>query len=428
MTAHGPTTLQRGDIVGLLDVGSAKVCCAVVAHDPNARLPGTAHGLPLRVLGFSHSRSAGVKAGAIFDLDDAEASIRTAIAKAERMADLTLSKVILSVACGRIGSQSLTARADIASASIAPGDRCRVMAAGHSYVAREGRIPLHMGLLGWVIDGSPCACDPVGMTGRLLEADLHAVTSDEAAVRNLVLAVERADVRVAAVVPGPLASALSAATPDERRLGVTVIDVGAGTTTIARFAEGYFLEAFALPMGGGHITYDIARGLSAPPAEAERIKTLYGSVYGGPSDEVEAISYTAADVEQGALQMSKACLSQIVRRRADQLLGLIAERLGESRFGAYAGARIVVTGGASQLLGFAELMSHVLQAPVRVGKPAALTGYAAGVSSPAHACTLGLGEALFVPGATHDIHRELGFAHSSEGYLHRVGRWFRDSF
>ncbi len=153
------------------------------------------------------------------------------------------------------------------------------------------------------------------MAAHKLAADLHAVTADEAPLRNLMLVVERCYLSAASLVPAPCASALAATSEEERRLGVIAVDIGGGTTTLSMFAEGRFLFAHAAPWGGHHITFDIARALHTPLAEAERIKALYGTLVSAQSDEHDTFSFPTAEEEGAHRDMTRAELAEIIRPR-----------------------------------------------------------------------------------------------------------------
>jgi cell division protein FtsA len=265
------------------------------------------------------------------------------------------------------------------------------------------------------------------MAAMRLSADLHTVAADEAPIRNLLHVVERCYVSVRALVTAPYASAIAVTSDEERRLGVTCIDIGGGTATIAVFAEGHFVQAATVPAGGQHITFDIAHALQVPLAEAERIKTLYGTMVGAQSDEHEAFSYSLAGEEEGSRgRTTKARLAEIIRPRVASILELVRERIDSAGVGAFAGERVVLTGGTSGLVGLGEFAANVLGRPVRVAKPLQRAGLPQSVSSPAFSTVAGLlavaaagGEGVFA-----STERQA----QSAGYFGRVGQWLKAGF
>jgi cell division protein FtsA len=302
-----------------------------------------------------------------------------------------------------------------------------MMDGGRAYAEREGRTLIHMNRLGFRLDGAEGTRDPKGLAAHHLSARLHAVTADEAPLRNLLLLIERCYLGCDGLVATPYASALATTTDEERSLGVTTIDFGAGTTSIGLFTDGRFAGADVVPVGSHHITFDIAKALQTPLVEAERIKTLYGTLVSAQSDEHETISYSLAGEEDGAVyQTTKARLTDIIRPRVAQIIGLVRERLAENGASAYAGDKVVLTGGASQLLGSSEFTANHLGRPVRLGRPVALPGLTESLSGPQMAALAGLAIASGTLGAEHGTYRDRTGV--SRGYLGRVGSWLKAGF
>jgi cell division protein FtsA len=404
-------------VMGVLDIGTSKIACLIAAAEPSG----------VRVLGVGQQRAEGVKGGVVIDLDRVEQAARAAVAQAERMAGLELAQVAVSISCGRLKSHNFTARVPIPSGTVAEADVGRLMTAGQAYVERDGRALVHMNEVALRLDGAPGSQDPRGMAARELAFDLHAVTADEAPLRNLLMAVGRCYLQVASHVPAPYASALAVATEDERRLGVTVVDIGAGTTSLAMFSEDRFIYAGAAPMGGTQITFDIARALHTPLAEAERIKALYGTVVCAPSDEHDAFAYPSAGDDDGILyHMTKAELAEVIRPRITALGHHIRQRLEECEMTAYAGRCLVLTGGTSQLTGLADFMAAELGRPVRVASPQAMAGLPPAFSSPAFSTVVGLLVAETQGAAGRRVYRNHDA--EQESYLKRVGSWLREGF
>ena len=414
---------RRGyETFGLLDIGTSKTVGAViVAEYP----PG---GEPyLRLAGLGLQRSKGVKAGVLTDLDEAEQVVRGVIGQAERAAGVAVGGVTVSVSCGRLSSVHFTARTDVDTGYVTEDDLSRLVRAGQDYSERDGRTLIHLNRLGYEVDGATGIRDPKGLSARRLSAALHAVTADEAPLRNLLVLLERAYAGCDGLVASPYASALAVTTEEERQLGITCIDFGAGTTSIAIFADGIFAGADVVPVGSQHITYDIAKALQTPLAEAERIKTLYGTLLRAQSDEHESFSYPLAGEEDDAhYETTKARLAEIIRPRANQLLSLVRERLALNAASPYAGDKIVLTGGGSQLLGLSGVVADQLGRSTRLGKPAELAGLNASLSGPQLATLCGLA----VVAARGEGKASLPTAPKADtrGYLGRVGTWLKRGF
>jgi cell division protein FtsA len=246
------------------------------------------------------------------------------------------------------------------------------------------------------------------------------------------LAVERCHLGIEAVIATPYASGLSVLADDEADMGVVVIDMGGGTTSAGVFAGGHLVHADAIAVGGHHVTMDIARGLTTRVSAAERLKTLYGSAISTPSDERDTIAVPQVedDGERETFNhVPRSHLVRIIKPRVEEVLELVRDRLRNAGFAAQAGRRVVLTGGASQLVGVPELARRILQGQVRVGRPLGINGLPEAAQGPAFAAAVGL---LVYPQIAHVEHfepRGTGYAGSgSGGYVSRVGRWFRESF
>jgi cell division protein FtsA len=430
----GYTTSIRGKrqrIVTVLDIGTSKICCLIAKATPAPDwFEGRGDAVQFEVLGFDHTRAEGLKAGMIAHLDSAEASVRSAVDAAERMAGVTVEDVHVSVTCGRLKSETFAASVALSAGSVREDDVRRLLSGGRQYAGRDKRNVLHALPLSYRLDDNGGVNEPHGMCGERLGVDLHAVTADEVAMRNVMLCVERCHLRVASLVAAPYASALAVVTPDEAKLGVACIDFGAGTTTLAVLADGHFIHTDALALGGNAITTDIARTLAAPLDYAERLKTLHGSAFAVPSDEREIITFPAATglSQPGLNEITKAQLAAIIRPRIEESLDLLRRRLAASGIAAEVTQHLVLTGGGSQLTGLAELTANMFGRPVRLGRPRSTRGLPAAAASPDFAAGIGL---LFNWARSDDRHSavvEQRFLRTGTGYFARVGEWIRDNF
>ena len=207
--------------------------------------------------------------------------------------------------------------------------------------------------------------------------------------------------------------------------------MGAGTTTMAAFLGGRLVHLEGFALGGHHVTMDIARGLNARIADAERIKTLYGSVLAGGSDERDMITVPplSEDEREQAQFVSRATLVSIVKPRVEEILEMVRDRLAASSLAADRRSHVILTGGASQLTGLPDLASRILGRPVRIGRPLGIAGAPEAAKGPAFAVAAGL---LVYPQAAHLEHfeprRKRQLMTGTGGYFSRVGQWLRESF
>jgi cell division protein FtsA len=426
-----PLAPRRTAIVSALDIGTSKIACLIARLKPTPAqdvLPRRTHAI--EILGIGHTRSAGVKNGAIANLDEAENAIRHAVAAAERMAGVELESVVVSVSAGRLTSDLFAATVHAAGPAITDADIERVLAAGSHHSIRERRAVLHSLPIGYALDDTRGVRDPRGMLGRRLGVDMHVVTVDAAVARNLMLCIERCHLSIEAMVATPYIAGLSVLSDDEADLGSAVVDFGAGTTTVAVFSNGHFVHADGIALGGRHVTMDLARGLSARISEAERLKTLYGSVLSGGSDEHDMIPVSSGpDEHEASHAVPRSAIVNIVRPRAEEILEMVRDKLAASSFAAEPRGRVVLTGGASQLNGLPDLAARILGRQVRIGRPLGLAGLPEAAKGPAFAVGAGL---LVYPQTAHLEHFESQRGHAiaagSNNYFTRVGRWLRESF
>jgi cell division protein FtsA len=427
-----PLSPKRSALVGVLDVGTSKVACLIARLKPQ----GPQHVLRRRshtveIVGFGHTSARGIKAGAIVDLAQAEETLRQAVDVAERNAKMQLESVFVSISAGKLASELMSASVDIGGATVSKGDIARVLAAGSQHSARAGRSVLHSLPIGYALDDVSGVRDPRGMLARRFGVDLHVITTDSAVARNMALAVESCHLDVEGMVAAPYAAGLAVLADDEADLGAALIDIGAGTTTIAVFGGGRFVHGDGFALGGQHVTMDVARALNTRIADAERIKTLYGSVLTGGSDERDMITVPAVDHDdRDAPQfVSRAQLVRIIRPRVEEILEMVRDRLAASPFATESRGRVVLTGGACQLTGLADLAAQILARPARVGRPLGIAGLPDAARGPAFAVAAGL---LVYPQASHLEHFEPQKMRQSMtgtgGYIARVGRWLRESF
>jgi len=296
--------------------------------------------------------------------------------------------------------------------------------------AQPGRSVLHSLPNGFSLDDAQGIRDPRGMMGEKLGAHFNVVSADSAALRNLMLAIERCHLSVEAVVATPYAAGLSVLVDDEAQLGAIVLDIGGGSVSAGVFQDSRLAHADAFALGGRHVTMDIARVLNIPLRDAERLKTLHGSAFATLSDEREIITYPCVSgMTQGSLnQITKAQLAMIVRPRIEEILDLMRRRLAASGPAAEFAQHIVLTGGGSQLTGLPDLAANMFGRPARLGRPRAMSGLPAAAGAPDFAAAIGLLLHWSRGDDRLSSRAEQRFLRTGTGYFSRVGEWIRDNF
>ena len=381
-------SVKRAETVCVLDIGSSKITCFIGSKDA---------GIGVRVLGHGTALSNGVKSGAVVDLAAAEVGIRKAVEKAERAAGVTVHGVSVNVGLRSLMSRHMRVQTEFASGAIEDRNLQRVIGTSLSKTATPDYAILHALPLDWDVDGETGIRDPRGMFGQRLGVNMHFVTAGIGPLRNLAHCIERCHLSLRSVTVNPYAAARSVLTQDERDLGVTLIDMGAGLTTASVFRDDQLVHVDAISVGGLNVTSDIARGLSTPIEAAERIKIIYGSALHGARDEYETIPCPPVGAMDELRHESKSLLTGIIRARVEETLELVRDRLYEQGLDNVSGRQIVLTGGASKLSGLRELTELVFNKRVRIGSPHGVFGLSDQLDAPDYAVATGLLRHAFEP-------------------------------
>ena len=426
----------KSALITVLDVGTTKICCIIAKlHPREAALELTKRTHTIEIVGFGHQRSRGIKGGVVVDLNEAEQAIRLAVDAAERQARMTVESIIVNMSGNRMRSETFSASVSLAGHAVRADDIQRVIYAGRSHSISEEMAILHSQPIGYSLDGTPGIKDPLHMAGERLGVDMHCLTVNEAALRNLETVINRCHIAVEGFVATPYASGLACLTGDETELGVVAIDMGGGTTTASIFYEGEFIHYDGIAIGGQHATTDLARGLSTTLRQAEFIKVKYGSVLSTALDDGETISIPPmVDDADGIGDVPISLISKIIRPRLEETFELVRDRLNAAGYGSIAGRRIVLTGGACQLNGVSDLAREILAKNVRLGRPLGVTGLPLEARGAAFSSVVGLMiypqlERIEEDGKTrHTAAQSSGKMTGTEGYFGRVGRWLSENF
>ena len=408
----------RAGPFGVLDIGTNKVVCLIGRCESDGSL---------RVLGMGWQRGRGVRGGGITDLDEAERAIRGAVAQAEDMSDHRLRGVTVNLTCGQPESRLFNVQWPVGGRAITDSDVRRVVQEGRARAISEGRETVHALPLTFSVDETMGVADPRGHHCETLTARLHVVDALSMALRNLGATASRAELEISELVSAPMAAGMSTLVEDERELGATLVDMGAGTTGMAVFSEGQMLHTAQLPVGGQHVTNDIARLLSTTVAAAERVKTLNGSAQGSPDDEREMLTVPMVGEDEHAhARYPRSMVVAIIKPRLEETFEMVRDRLEGAGLGRAAGSRVVLTGGASQLVGAREMAGRILGRQVRLGRPDSrvLRGLPDAATGPAFAVSAGLlmwaaGEGRTLSDL--DFHDE-----APNGRMARIINWLRD--
>lgn len=375
---------KKGLVVGL-DIGTTKVCALAGEVDED----GEVH-----IVGVGTSPSLGLRKGVVVDLDATIKGIQDAVERAERMAGARFTAAFVSVSGEHITSANSRGIVAVARSDheIEAGDVSRVVEAARlNALPASDRDLIHLLPRDFRVDGQDGVRNPVGMFGGRLEVDAHIVTGLATILANVVKCVQEAGLEIEEMVLEPLASAEAVLTPAERELGTVVADIGGGTTSVGVFVGGGLCHTAILPVGGTHITNDIAIGLRTPINEAEKLKVRVGAAASHMAAEGELIEvFNMGDRAPRILPRRHLC--EIIEPRLAEIMSLLRAQLHRSGYTELVPGGIVLTGGTALLQGIAPFAGEHLGIPARTGAPEHITGVTEVVRGPAYSTAVGLAQ------------------------------------
>lgn len=376
------------DFISAIDVGTTKICAltASVTHDSLGNIA-------LDLIAEGETTSRGIRRGVVVDVSEAADAVAEAIEQCEANAGQPMYSAFIGIAGSHIGSLSGKGVCQInREEGISSYDIQRALDSAQPTILEPHQEVLHTLPRAWKVDGQFNVYQPLGMSAGRLEVDAHVVTGSSTAVNNLLQCIVTHGVDVDQMVLEPLASSRAVLRPEERRMGVAVVDIGGGTTDIAVFIDDTLCTTEILDMGGNHLTQDVAVGLHAPFETAEELKIRYGHVLPNRVAVDETV-WASVFGERAERSFSRRFISKVLQARAEEICDLVCEKLEETDLYDKLPAGIVLTGGASQLPGLAELARQTFGMPVRVGKPSEqlpISGLNKKLFSPTYATVVGL--------------------------------------
>lgn len=363
-----------------IDIGTSKICALVGHVDAEGRL---------RILGVGRTKAVGMRKGGVVNLESLARSIATVKDKAERTSGYEIDSALVSLSGSHISSMNSSGMAGVAGRIIYEEDVTRALEAARSVAIPYNREVVHVVPRGYVVDGQDGIKSAIGMHGYRLEVEAHIVTASSTALRNIEKCVEAAGIMVDGWVVGSLAAGEIVLTETEREMGVVVCDVGGGTCDLAVYIEGAVWHTAVIPVGGDHLTNDIAQGLHLPAETAEAVKVRHGLAKRSMTDDAQAFAVRPFG-QDGTINIRRADLADIIEPRVEELFSLVRQEIKRSGYDGLLPAGLVLTGGTSQLPGIRELASDVLQLPVRTAGPDELRGLVDKLQSPEYSVSIGL--------------------------------------
>ena len=372
--------IKKGDIVVGLDIGTSKICAIVGAMNDEDEID---------IIGIGICNSRGLRKGVVVNIESTVDAIKRAIEEAELMAGVDIDSAYVGIAGNHIKGVNSHGIIAIKNKEVVQSDIDRVVDAAKAVAMPLDRQIIHILSREFVIDEQDGIKEPLGISGVRLEGKVHIVTGSATSVQNVIKCVNKADLEVKKIVLEQLASSEGVLTPDEKELGVALVDIGGGTTDMAVFADGSVKHTSVLPIGGSHITNDIAVGLKTPTIEAEKIKKRYGCALTSLVRDDETVEVPSVGGREPRT-LSRKILSEIIEPRTKEMFSLIKKELVLSGFNERVASGVVITGGATIMEGMPELAEQVFELPVRIGLPAGIGGLVDVVNSPMYATGVGL--------------------------------------
>ena len=375
------------EFISAIDIGTTKICALIanVTHDSLGNLA-------LHVLGEGTSVSQGIRRGVVVDVGKATACIGEAVHKCETNAGQHMTSAYVGIAGSHINTLNSKGMSPVDSRQVTSHDMQRALEGARAIALPQSKEVIHTIAREWIVDGQDNVQQPLGMNAFRLEVDAHIVTGSTTAISNITQCVHAHDVEIDELVLEPLAANEAVLRPEERRMGVAVVDIGGGTTDIAVFLEDALCHTVVLDMGGNHFSQDVAVGLHAPFETCEELKLRYGSVLPDSVPDDDKVWATVFG-EKAERSFSRHFICEILEARAVEMLEIIGDKLDESGYYDRLSAGIVLTGGSSQLPGLTELGRGILGMPIRLGTPSnrlPLTGLSRTLQSPAYSTSIGL--------------------------------------
>jgi cell division protein FtsA len=373
---------KADDYVVGIDIGSSKVLVLIARRDGRGGL---------EIAGRGQAPNRGTRRGSIVNLEATLEALKAATEEAEVMAGTEIGRAYVGVAGADVRCVNVRGKIDIArkDREITKADIQRVLEVAQAAPIPSEREILHAVAQEFIVDEQGGIADPVGMMGSKLEVLVHLVSTQRARSKTILTCVNRTGIEVEELVFEPLATAEVVLTPDERDLGALLVDVGAGTTAYALFAEGVVQHSGVLPIGGGHFTNDLAVVLRTPHPEAERLKITAGCCLESMLGEEQEVAVPGV-AASGIRYVPKREICEILQPRAEELLQLLREELKAQGWEGHLRGGVVLTGGGAQLEGLPELAGQLLGTTVRVGTPTGLGGLMDGLSEPSASTAAGL--------------------------------------
>src|SRR5690349_10343482 len=371
--------LKSSEIIVGLDIGTTKIAC----------IAGEVTEDGIDIIGIGTAPSKGLRRGYVVNIDATVASIQQAVDEAENMAGCEISTVYAAISGAHVRGLNSHGIVAVKDKEVRDADIARVIDAAKAVAIPMDREVLHVLPQQYVVDDQDGIRDPLGMAGVRLEAKVHIVTTAVASAQNVVKCANRCNLQVADIVLDSLAASQAVLEDDEKELGVAVVDIGGGTCDVMVYADGAIVHTSVLPLGGGHITNDIATVLRTPLEHAEKLKRKYGAAYAELVNDNDRMEVQQAG-GRPPRSMPRRDLVEVIEPRVEEIFEHIKKELLRTGFYDALSAGVVLTGGTTSMEGIGDVAERVLGLPTRRGAPTKIGGLVDVVRSPSYATGVGL--------------------------------------
>jgi cell division protein FtsA len=371
--------LRDDDLLVGLDIGTTKICVVV----------GKVVDGKISIIGIGSHPSTGLRKGVVVNMDSTVNSIKKAVEEAELMAGIAINSCLAGIGGAHIKSFNSNGVVAVKDKEVKQDDIIRAIDAAKAVAIPADRELIHVIPQEFIVDDQDGIKDPVGITGVRLEVKVHIVTGSISSAQNVIKCCKLAGLEVNDIVLGQLASSEATLTPEEKEIGVALVDTGGGTSDIAIYSNGSIAYTSVLPFGGNNITNDIAIGLRTPLEEAEKIKKKYGCAFAGMIGANETIEVPSVGGRKPRTLQRKT-LADIIEPRVEEISLLIYEEIKKSGLERLLASGVVLTGGCANLEGIPELVENIFNLPARRGYPIGVGGLTDVVNNPIYSTGVGL--------------------------------------
>ena len=398
----------RGDLVVGLDIGTTKICCVV----------GEVFDDGIDIIGAGTTPSLGMRKGIVVNIESTVSSIRQAVKIAEDIAGCDLDAVYVGIAGNHIKGFNSPGILAVNGREIKQPDIQEVINAARTVKISENQRVIHVLPQEYMVDDHTGIQNPLGMTGVRLATNVHIVTADIGAVHNLVTCCNKAGLEVADLVLESIASAKSVLGQDEMDLGVSLVDIGGGTTDIAVFCDGTIRHTSEIGLGGHNLTNDLSVGLRTPLAEAERLKEDYGSALSSVIKPNHVVDVPSVG-DREPRRVTQKVLVDIIEARMIEILEMVDRELVASGQKNRINAGVVLTGGTALLANIVDLAEQIFDLPVRIGYPSGVGGRVEDIFTPR--CTTGAGLVMYGRDQQqNNLHMDVGMMDKMKGWFKKM--------